>query len=67
MQTSIPTPYILLFPITLALGWSGTRMSLHIHHTKGSRGDRLAMLIVGWGPLLAWLLALLISLVEKTA
>lgn len=57
--------YVLLLPLALGLGWSATRLSRFIHHSQGSRGDRLTMLVVGWSPLLFWLIALLLSLSEK--
>jgi hypothetical protein len=65
MYARIPAIYGLLFPMALALGWGGTRTALHIRHTKGSLGDRLIMLVVGWCPLLAWLFALLVSFAER--
>ena len=61
----MPTTYLLLLPPVLALGWYGSRTAHYIHHTKGSRGDRLTMLIVAWSPLVTWLIALLLSLAER--
>jgi len=65
MHPSIPTNYVLLFPPVLALGWYGTRTAFYLHHTNGSRGDRLSMLVLGWCPLVSWLLALLLSTFER--
>jgi hypothetical protein len=59
------TPYLLLFPWTLVLGWMATRSARHVHRTKGSPGDRLTLLIVGWSPLGFWLIALLTSFIER--
>ncbi len=65
MYQPIPSNFLFLLPLTLALGWGGTRTALHIHPVKGSRGDRLTMFVVGWFPMLAWLTAFLYSLVER--
>jgi hypothetical protein len=59
------TPFLLLLPPALALGWCGIRTAQHFQHSKGSRGDRLALLVVAWSPLVLWLLALLITLFER--
>ncbi len=59
------TTYLLLLPPVFALGWYGTRTAHFIHHTQGSRSDRLTMMIVGWSPLVSWLIALLLSLAER--
>ena len=61
----MPTTWILLLPPTLALGWFGTRTAVGIHRTRGSRSDVLFMLLLAWGPLLAWLLSLLLSFIER--
>ncbi|MBK9797206.1 MAG: hypothetical protein IPP58_12055 [Holophagaceae bacterium] len=65
MHPSNPANFFLLLPAALALGWYGSQTAHIIHHTKGSRGDRLTVLILGWFPLLSWLLALLVWLVER--
>lgn len=52
---------LLLLP-TLAVGWFGTRMALTIHHGQGHRRDVLFMLILGWSPLLSWMLSLWVAL-----
>ncbi len=65
MPARVPMIYGWLFPLTLALGWGGTRTALHIHRSKGGQGNWLTMLTVSWCPLLSWLLAFLLSLVEE--
>jgi hypothetical protein len=52
----------LLLPLAAVLGWSGTRISLYIRHSTGSRGDALFLLVLSWSPLVIGLLALLLSL-----
>ncbi|MCE1205398.1 MAG: hypothetical protein LWW79_12435 [Holophagaceae bacterium] len=64
MPARIPAIYGLLLPMTLALGWYGTRTARRIHLTRESRVDQMTLLVVGWFPLLCWLLALLASGLE---
>jgi hypothetical protein len=56
------TYYYLLFPLTLAVGLSGSRTSYYIRHATGSRGEVLFMQTLCWSPLLVCLIALLLFL-----
>lgn len=64
MHARLPAIYGLLLPLALASGWYGTRTARRVHQTRESRADRATLLVVGWFPLLAWLLALLVAMVE---
>jgi hypothetical protein len=61
MRLPIPATYLLLFPMTVAVGWFGTRAAFHIRRTKGSRGDERFMLALCCSPLVIWLFSLLLS------
>jgi hypothetical protein len=65
MPLQLPASYILLLPPSAALGWQGIRTSQFIRHSKGSKADRLTVLVLGWSPLVSWTLALLISFLER--
>jgi hypothetical protein len=54
--------YFLLLPLTVAVGWSGTRTALHLRYAKGTQWDVYFMLTLFWSPLAIALLALLLSL-----
>jgi hypothetical protein len=51
-----------LLLLALTVGWSGTRMALHLRHSKGGRRDVFFMLALCWSPLAISLLALLLTL-----
>ncbi|WLT31914.1 hypothetical protein [Geothrix sp. PMB-07] len=58
----MPLRWFLFLPPALAVGWFGTRTALHIRSSRGSRGDSFTMLVLCWSPLVAWILAYLLSL-----
>jgi hypothetical protein len=64
MHARLPAIYGLCLPLTLISGWYGTRAARHVHQTRESRVDRVTLQVVGWFPLLAWLLALLVAMAE---
>jgi len=61
----VPLKWVWFLPPALSVGWVCSRTALDIHRTKGRQGDMLLMLALGWSPLLSWLLALLLSLLER--
>jgi ABC-type molybdate transport system permease subunit len=54
--------HLVLLPLTVAVGWYGTRTSLHLRHATNKRSDAQLMLVLAWSPLVVGLLALLLTL-----
>ena len=58
----MPQSYLLLLPLTLVVGLSGTRTAFFIRHANGKWSEELFMMALCWSPLVIALLALLLTL-----